>query len=85
MEEKKRKLNQPKLTPEGYFTLVITLLSNSLMGKDEIVPDLMHIYLTELVDSPTFKGFVASMDDILENLGDVDFTARGNNMFTLFS
>ena len=55
------------------------------MRKDEIVPDLMRIYWTELIDSPTFKGFVASMDDILENLEDLDFTARGNNMFILFS
>ncbi|CAL8321731.1 unnamed protein product [Lota lota] len=30
----------------------------------------------EPIDSPTFKGFVARMDDILENLEDVDFTAR---------
>ncbi|KAK0139474.1 Nipped-B-like protein [Merluccius polli] len=33
----------------------------------------------ELIDSPTFKGFVESMDDILENLEDVDFTARDDD------
>lgn len=31
----------------------------------------------ELMDSSTFKRFLASIDNILENLEDVDFTAMG--------
>lgn len=39
----------------------------------------------ELMDSSTFKRFLASIDNILENLEDVDFTTMGNyqHRFTL--
>lgn len=33
--------------------------------------------LAEMMDSSTFKRFIASLDNILESLEDVDFTAQG--------
>ncbi|TRY98298.1 hypothetical protein DNTS_032801 [Danionella cerebrum] len=49
MKQKKRKVYEPKLTPE------------------------------EMMDSSTFKRFVLSIDNILENLEDVDFTAQDDD------
>lgn len=37
----------------------------------------------ELMDSSTFKRFLASIDNILENLDDVDFTAMGKYQIRL--
>lgn len=36
------------------------------------------------MDSPTFKGFLASMNDILENIEALDFTARGDQSLSYF-
>ncbi|XP_009299463.2 nipped-B-like protein A isoform X1 [Danio rerio] len=49
MKQKKRKVYEPKLTPE------------------------------EMMDSSTFKRFTLSIDNILENLEDVDFTAQDDD------
>lgn len=35
----------------------------------------------ELMDSSTFKRFLTSIDNILENLEDVDFTTMGKYLF----
>lgn len=35
----------------------------------------------ELMDSSTFKRFLASIDNILENLEDVDFTTMGKYQY----
>jgi len=54
------------------------------MGK-ECASDLMSIYsFPELMDSPTFKDFLASMNDILENIEGLDFTARGDQSLSYF-
>lgn len=37
----------------------------------------------ELMDSSTFKRFLTSIDNILENLEDVDFTTMGKYQFWL--
>lgn len=37
----------------------------------------------ELMDSSTFKRFLASIDNILENLEDVDFTTMGKVLLGL--
>lgn len=34
----------------------------------------------ELMDSSTFKRFLTSIDNILDNLEDVDFTTMGKNL-----
>lgn len=82
-KQKKRKAYEPKLTPEGNFTIesIITLEQSHRM--------FLHTYLLcfcsiEMMDSSTFKRFTASIDNILENLEDVDFTATGAD-FSLFN
>lgn len=39
---------------------------------------LFFFFSPEMMDSSTFKRFTASIENILENLEDMDFTALGN-------
>ena len=69
-------------TERGYSHLKIKLLSVARKMKMKEKQKKRKAYepkLTqeELMDSSTFKRFLASIDNILENLEDVDFTTMG--------
>lgn len=74
-KQKKRKAYEPKLTPEGNifaWFYDLQLLFTYLECKHDF-----FFFLVEMMDSSTFKRFTASIENILDNLEDMDFTAFG--------
>lgn len=77
-KQKKRRAYEPKLTPEGNFWIyILQFLFSALYIKCSFIY-LFVCFPPEMMDSSTFKRFIASIENILENLEDMDFTTLGN-------
>ncbi|KAG8512677.1 Nipped-B-like protein [Galemys pyrenaicus] len=80
-KQKKRKAYEPKLTPEGNILVYLPLLA---MFNFSFNLKCGHKFcfafsVAEMMDSSTFKRFTASIENILDNLEDMDFTAFGDD------
>lgn len=76
-KQKKRKAYEPKLTPEG-SVLVYFYGPRVYLSTWNVYIILFSV--AEMMDSSTFKRFTASIENILDNLEDMDFTAFGKIM-----
>lgn len=76
-KHKNRKAYDSKLTAEGigFFKCFIILMNFTYLHN--FINQFVYICLTEIMDSSTYKRFMARLDNILENLEDVDLTAAG--------
>lgn len=85
-KQKRRRAYEPKLTPEGNFKTTYFSTVYILCFVYKIIT-YKFLFLPEMMDSSTFKRFTASIENILENLEDMDFTAFGNmsEIFKMFS